>query len=121
MERTTTITELSGHNESPIGGNFITSSNRDFVNRHVVAGSSELYNMSTGESGTVSAVTSSRIDAPVYFKPGDFFRVTLDSDWILQNDDGPVITVECNQCGFSYPRKELVNGLCKTCIDEPRG
>ena len=69
-------------------------------------------------SGIVSAVTASRIDAPVYFKSGDLFRVTLDSAWTIQNEDVVVITIECRRCGFSYPSKELTNGLCKVCIDE---
>ena len=121
MKHTTTTSELTGTNESPIGGNFIIATNREFVTRKVVVGISTLYNKSKGLSGLVSAVTETRIDAPgVNFSPGDFFAVSLDTPWTLQTDDGPVIEVECNRCGFSYPSKELTRGLCSTCIDRSR-
>jgi hypothetical protein len=121
MKHTTTISDLSGTNESPVGGDFIISSNRDFVIRRVVVGVSTLYNKSKGLSGLVSAVTVSRIEAiGTKFESGDFFLVTLASAWTVQTDDGPVIEVECNRCGFSYPSKELSNGLCKWCIDKPK-
>lgn len=121
MKHTTSISDLSGTNESPVEGDFIVSSNRDFITRRVVAGISILYNKSKGLSGLVSVVTTSRIDAAgTKFSPGDFFLVTLATPWTIQTDDGPVIEVECNRCGFSYPDKELTNGLCKWCIDAPR-
>ncbi len=121
MKHTTTVSNLDGVNESPIGGDFITSTNRDFVTRRVVVGVSVLSNKSNGRSGIVSVVTATRIDAPdTRFKPGDFFSVTLSTPWTLQTSDGPVIEVECNQCGFSYPSKELTLGLCKVCIDQPK-
>ena len=120
MKHTVTTSELSGTNESPVGGNFIVSSNREFVTRRVVVGISILTNKSNGLSGLVSATTQTRIDAPdVHFKPGDFFSVTLETPWTIQNDDGPLVEVECNRCGFSYPIKKLTNGLCSTCIDKP--
>jgi hypothetical protein len=121
MKYTITTSELSGTNESPIGGNFVVSSNRDFITRRVVVGISTLTNKTKGLSGLVSAVAVTRIDAPgVNFSPGDFFSVTLESPWTIQTDDGSVIEVECNRCGFSYPSRELSLGLCKTCIDKPR-
>lgn len=120
MKHTVTTSELTGTNESPVGGNFITATNRDFVTRMVVVGVSTLYNKTKGLSGLVSAVTETRIDAPdVNFSPGDFFAVSLSTPWTIQNDDGPLIEVECNRCGFSYPQKKLVRGLCSTCIDKP--
>lgn len=121
MKHTIATSELFGTNESPVGGNFITSSNRDFITRRVVVGISTLTNKTKGLSGLVSVVTATRIDAPgVNFDPGDFFSVSLESPWTLQTDDGPVIEVECDRCGFSYPPKELSLGLCKTCIDRPK-
>lgn len=120
MKHTITVTELSGHNESPTAGNFVTSSNRDFVTRRVTVGVSTLYNMATGISGLVTAVTATRIDAAVPFKPGDLFKVSLSSAWTLQNSDMPVMEVECKICGWSYPREKLINGRCSTCLDEPR-
>lgn len=119
MKHTVEVSELSGTNESPVEGNFVVSTNRDFVNRHVVVGVSVLYNKFTGKSGVVSAITATQINtANVNFKPGDLFLVTLSTPWTIQNSDGPVIEVECNRCGFSYPQKELVNGKCKTCRDK---
>jgi hypothetical protein len=119
MKHTTTVSELVGTNESPISGNFIVSSNREFITRKVVVGVSILTNKTKDLSGLVSAVTQTRIDAPgVNFNPGNFFSVTLESPWTIQNSDGPVIEVECNRCGFSYSSKELIRGLCKTCIDK---
>jgi hypothetical protein len=121
MKYTITASELFGTNESPVGGNFIVSSNRDFTTRRVVVGISILTNKTKGLSGLVSVVTTNRIDAPeVNFSPGDFFSVTLESPWTIQTDDGPVLEVECNRCGFSYPVKSLSMGLCKVCIDKPK-
>jgi hypothetical protein len=121
MKHTITTSELFGTNESPVGGNFVVSSNRDFITRRVVVGISTLTNKTKGLSGLVSVVTATRIDAPgVNFNPGDFFSVTLESPWTLQTNDGPVIEVECDRCGFSYPSKELSLGLCKTCVDKPK-
>jgi hypothetical protein len=120
MKHTITTSELTGTNESPIGGNFIIASNRDFVTRGVVVGIDTLYNKTKGLSGLVSAATATRLDAPgVNFSPGDFFAVSLSTPWTLQTDDGPVMEIECNRCGFSYPSKKLTRGLCKTCIDKP--
>ena len=143
MKHTTTTLVLSGTNESPIAGLFVVGSTRDFVTRGVVAGVSMLYNRTTGAYGSVATVTPTTIqavsvDSPdwfegegwfvggwfgnfLWFSPGDFFEVTLASPWTLQTADGPVIEVECNRCGWSYPNRVLVNGLCKTCIDQPRG
>ncbi len=121
MKHTTTISELSGTNESPIGGNFIISSNRDFITRRVVVGISTLYNKTKNLSGLVTAVTASRIDAGgTNFKPGDFFLVSLETPWVIQTSDGPVIEVECRRCGFSYPTKELVNDYCSVCRDQAK-
>lgn len=114
------ISILSGTNESPLGGNFIISSNRDFITRKVIAGVSKLINQTTGMSGLVTGVTPSRISANVAFNPGDFFEVILAAPWIIQTADGIVVDVECNRCGWSFPRKALIKGLCKACIDKPR-
>jgi hypothetical protein len=120
MRTTRTVSLLEGTNESPLAGDFVISSERDFIVRGVVVGVSTLYNKSSGVSGLVTAVASNRIDAiGVSFKPGDFFQVSLSSSWIVQTDDGPVVDVECNRCGFSYPNKELTGGLCKVCQDQP--
>ena len=119
MKYTTTVSELSGTNESPVEGDFIISSNRDFITRRVVVGVSTLYNKTKGLSALIDTVTANQIDAVgTNFSPGDFFLVSLAVPWTVQTDDGPVIEIECNRCGWSYPQKELVNGLCKTCIDK---
>jgi len=119
MKYSRTVDEVAGFNNSPLGGEFITSGERDFAAMNVAVGSSVIYNTSKGTSGIVTAVTDNRIDATgVHFDPGDFFYVTLDPSWTVQNSDGPLIEVECKRCGWSYPAKELVGGLCKTCIDE---
>ena len=118
MKHTVEVSELSGHNESPVAGNYIVSSNRDFTNRFVTVGSSVLYNETLGTSATVTAVTATQIDAATVFYPGDMWRVTLSANWTLQNSDMPVIEVECNICGFSYPQKDMLRGICKTCQDK---
>ncbi len=120
MKHTTTTSILSGTNESPIGGQFIISTNRDFVIRNVTVGVSVLTNKTTENSGVVTSVSATQVNAPVAFTPGDFFEVTLSTPWTLQTTNGVVIEVECNRCGWSYPSKELVRGLCKTCVDVPR-
>jgi hypothetical protein len=121
MKHTVSVSDLSGFNESPLSGDFIVSSNRDFVTRRVVVGISILYNQTKKLFGIVSAVTPSRIDAPgTKFNSGDMFLVTLATPWVIQNSDGPVIEVECNVCGYSYPTKELSMGRCKWCIDQPK-
>jgi hypothetical protein len=121
MRLTTQVTEFTGFNESPVGGNFILSSNRSFYG-YVVAGTSILYNKTQGTSGTVSSLSATRvandtINAPVLFAPGDLFLVTLATPWTIQNSDGPIVSVDCSLCGYSYPAKELVGGLCKWCRD----
>lgn len=120
MKHTVEVTELSGFNESPIAGNFIKSS-RDFDTRNVTVGVSVLTNSMTGLSGTVTAVSDETITAAgMSFSPGDFFYVTLSAPWTLQNSDMPIIEVECKVCGFSYPRKQLVRGICSVCLDKIR-
>ena len=34
------------------------------------------------------------------------------------NSDGPIIEIQCNLCGFSYPSSELTEGLCRWCVDK---
>ena len=119
MKHTTTTSILSGTNESPVVGQFIVSTGRDFIVRGVVAGVSVLTNKTTGMSGLVTGVAAAQVNASVTFNPGDFFEVTLPTPWVIQTIDGPVIEVECNQCGWSFPSKVLTQGLCKVCIDKP--
>jgi len=142
MKHTTTTSILSGTNESPIVGFSVLSSNRDFVTRGVVVGVSILHNKTTGDYGPVTSVTATTIQATsagsagwlgghgwfeegwfgdfIRFAPGDFFEVVLAAPWIIQTVDGPVIDVECNRCGWSFPSKVLIGGLCKVCIDKPQ-
>lgn len=116
------VSELVGVNESPISGDYITSSERSFTSRGVVASSSVLYNQTKGLSAIVDAVTDSKIEAVgTKFDPGDLWKVTLDSDWTVQNDDGlPLVEIQCKRCGFSYPAKTLIKGRCQTCNDAPQ-
>jgi hypothetical protein len=121
MKHTWTIDQLSGYNRSQTNGEFIEDFNREFSTKGVVNGVSILYNKETNESGLVTTVTDDRVDAlGVKFKRGDPYVVTLATDWTMQNDDGPLIEVECSICGFSYPTKDLTRGRCKTCIDKPQ-
>lgn len=116
MKTIRTITEVSGFNDSPVAGEFITSGDRDFVAMGVTVAST-LTNAMTGLTATVTAVSGNRIDATgLWFNPGDFFYV--DCSWVVQNTDGPTVDVECKRCGWSYPAKDLVGNLCKTCIDK---
>ena len=119
MRVTTNYLDLSGTNESPQPGNFIVDSGRQFISQNVVVGVSVLTNTRYGTSGVVTQVTQTKINAPVLFSPGDFYTVTLASPWTLQNSDGPVITVECRVCGFSYPEKDMNDEVCKWCQDRP--
>ena len=121
MRTTRTTSLLEGINEAPVSGNYIISANRDFVTRGVVVGVSTLYNKTTDTSALVTTVTATQINAlGMVFKPGDFFQVSLAAPWMVQTDDGLVVDVECNRCGFSYPDKELIRGLCVTCRDKPK-
>lgn len=121
MKHTWTIDQLSGYNRAQSNGDFIEDANREFVTKGVVVGVSTLYNKETDVSGLVTAVTEDRIDATgVSFKRGDPYVVTLNAAWTMANSDGALIEVECRRCGFSYPSKELSNGLCKVCIDKPQ-
>ena len=114
-----TVSELTGFNESPIGGAFITSSNRDFITRGVVVGISTLYNQTNATSALVTTVTSSRIDAlGLSFTPGDLWKVSLATPWTVQDDSGiPLVESQCKRCGWNYPAKVLVGGRCPTCVD----
>lgn len=117
MKHTVEVSELAGHNESPIAGDFIVSSNRDFVTRGVTTAST-IVNGITSASGTVTAVAAEKITAAgMVFNPGDVFYVSLATPWTLQNDDVVLTEVECDICGFSYPRKQLKNGRCSVCVD----
>lgn len=143
MKHTTTVYELQGMHDGPNASAYLISSTGDFITRgvlgshtfgcgnlygdgHVYAEAtaesvspSILYNMTKGISGFVQAITSTTILAEnVPFSPGDFFIVTLPLGWTRQTVDGPVIEVECNVCGFSYPSKLLSRGKCKVCQDE---
>ena len=122
MRVTRTVSELTGINEAPIGGDYIQSSNRDFITRGVVIGVSTLYNQTNGLSALVSAVTSSRIDAlGTGFYPGNLWKVSLATPWTVQDDSGiPLTEIQCKRCGFSYPVKTLVGGKCPTCVDTPQ-
>jgi hypothetical protein len=120
MKRTVEVTELSGFNESPVAGEYIISLSRDYTTRHVIAGVSVLSNHTTGLSAAVTGVTATMLSVPgLKCNPGDFYVVSLATPWTIQNDDLPIIEVECNLCGWSYPKKELVGGRCKVCIDKP--
>lgn len=119
MKHTWTIDQISGYNRAQSNGDFIEDTNREFATRGVVVGVSILYNKETNVSGLVTDVTDDRVDATgVSFKRGDPYVVTLNADWTMANTDGPLIEVECNRCGFSYPSKELTRRLCKVCIDK---
>lgn len=121
MRHTWTVSELSGLNRAQAAGDYIEDFERDFVTRGVVVGSSTLYNKSKGLSALVTGVTSTRVTATgTNFVPGEMYVVSLDTAWTVQTPDGPLIEVECNICGFSYPAKELTKGRCKVCIDKPK-
>ena len=119
MRVTRTVSELTGINEAPLAGDYIKSSNRDFITRGVVVGVSTLYNQTNGLSALVSAVTASRIDAMgTKFLPGDLWKVSLSTPWTVQDDSGvPLTEIQCKRCGFSYSAKTLVGGRCPTCVD----
>jgi hypothetical protein len=121
MKHTWTISELSGINRAQAAGDYIEDYERDFLTKGVVAVTDTLYNDTTGTSGAVSAVTDDKVTAAgMAFKPGDFYRVSITATYVMQNSDGPLIEVECNICGWSYPAKDLVRGRCKVCIDKPK-
>ena len=120
MRVTRMVSDLSGVNESPIGGDFIIDEGRSFVSQNVVTGISILYNQSKGLNAIVTNVTETRIDATgTNFSPGDFYIVSLATDWLVQNSDGPIYEVQCRVCGFSYPEKDMLNEVCKWCQDSP--
>lgn len=121
MRTTWTISELSGINRAVASGDYVEDYERYFTTKGVAAGTCTLYNKSNGTSAVVSAATATRVTAAgIVFYPGDFYVVTLPTAYMMQNSDGPLIEVECNRCGFSYPAKELVKGLCEVCIDKPQ-
>jgi hypothetical protein len=117
------VDELTGMNRSPIAGEFITENDAKFLRAGVTVGLSVLYNMETGVSGTVTGATETRVDATgVPFKPGQPYIVSLPSDWTVTDpaDNIPIVDIECKRCGFSFPKKKLVEGYCKDCYDPPR-
>jgi hypothetical protein len=120
MKHTWTISELTGLNKALSLGEYIEDEERYFTTKGVVTGVSLLTNVDTGISSLVTSATETKVGAVgVTFQPGDFYIVTLASDYTMQNSDGPLIEIECSLCGFSYPSKELTNGRCKVCIDKP--
>jgi hypothetical protein len=119
MKHTWTVSELAGINQAITPGEFIEDDNRDFSNRGVVVGVSILTNVDTNISSLVTGVTTTKVSAiGVSFNCGDLYKVTLATPWTMQNSDGSLIEVECNICGFSYPKDKLIRGKCKVCQDQ---
>ncbi len=139
MGITRTVSVLQGFNHTPYLGKLIKDPNQDFVRRGVVAGVSVVRRVKDNVHAVVTTVTPDTIETAgdwfadewfelprghwfsatgIEFEYGDFYEVTLVAPWVVQNSDSPILDVECRRCGFSYPKKELQNGLCEECIDE---
>lgn len=117
FRHTVLIGTLTGFNTATSGGYCFTDRDRAFATQKAWPGI-EIYNMTTGTKGMILEVSGDQLCTTIWFNPGDFYTIWLREAWILANSDGPIIEIDCRRCGFSYPRKELVRGLCKWCRDK---
>lgn len=114
------IEELEGINHNHIPGITLVDTNARFVTKGV-DNTCTLYNETTQESATVTAVTEDTIEAgTLQWQVGDLYRVSLKAPYTVRTNIGPVIDVECKRCGFSCESNELIKGYCQDCYDEPR-
>ncbi len=117
------VTELTGFNQSPVLGEFIQDAGHNFTRAGVAIGLSVLYNMETGVSSAVTGFTATTVEATgVAFKQGQPYVVSLPVPWTITDpaDNIPITDIECKRCGFSFPKDQLVEGVCKVCYDPPK-
>lgn len=117
MRQTLTISEVSGFNKSPTSGVSVVDSH-NFSGMGVALGD-VVTNDSKGTSGTIVSSSTTGFVATISFDPGDFYRITLCSDYTVTNEFGPVYEFICKRCGKGWPRKQMVDGMCDECQDEP--
>lgn len=120
MRQRHTLGVLSGFHEAPLASTNLKSS-WNFTNAGVQAGDA-VTNQSTGATGTVSSVVDDNtLATDVTFNPGDFFEVTLSTEYEVSSNLGPVYEFVCKLCGKATKREEIEahNGRCKECYDPP--
>ena len=120
MRQQHTLGIISGTHESPAASvNLKSSWNFSTVGAQA---SDVVENKTQGTSGSVvSVVDANTLQTDINFQQGDFFELTLSSDWRAATNLGPVYELVCRLCGFACTREELdtYDGRCKTCYDEP--
>ena len=120
MRQQHTLSILSGFHEGPSASTSLYSS-WNFTNAGVAAGDT-VENKSSGLSGTVSSVTDDNtLATDVNFNPGDFFEITLQTEYSVSTNIGPVYENLCKLCGKEVTTEELEShgGRCEECYDPP--
>lgn len=121
MRQRHTLSVLSGFHESPVASTSLYCAGWNFTNAGVAIGD-VVENMTTGATGTVSAVTDEHtLATDVPFSQGDFFEITLQTEYSMSSNLGPTYENICKLCGKEATTKELEshNGRCKECYDPP--
>jgi len=120
MRQQHTLGVLEGTNENPVAGVNLKSS-WNFTTAGVQIGDT-VVNHTLGTSGTVqSLVDDNTLETDIHFEQGDFFTVTLSTEWNVASNLGPVYELICRMCGKACKSKELDahDGRCKECFDKP--
>lgn len=121
MRQRHTLQVLSGFHESPVASTSLYCAGWNFNNAGVAVGDT-VENMTTGATGTVSAVTDDNtLATDVNFRQGDFFEITLQTEYQVSSNLGPVYENLCRLCGKEVTTEELEShkGRCKECYDPP--
>src|SRR5574343_466151 len=119
MRHVVLVGKFAGFNNSPSGGYFLIVRDRPLGDDNIWPGLT-IHNNSTGVSGIILRIVDETVYTTVWINPGEFYTICLSKPWTLANSDGPVIEIDCRLCGWSYPREQLVNGLCWTCQDDEK-
>ena len=106
MRQQHTLEVLSGFHEGPIASSSLYSS-WDFTTAGVQVGDT-VENRTQGTSGTVQSVSDENtLETDISFEPGDFFEITLQTEWAVTSNLGPTYENICSLCGKEVTTQEL--------------
>lgn len=118
MRQQHTLEVLSGFHEGPTASVSLYSS-WNFTTTGVQVGD-VVENKTQGTNGTVLIVSDENtLLTDINFEPGDFFEITLSTEWSMSSNLGPTYENICGLCGKQVTIGELDShsGRCKECYD----
>lgn len=121
MRQQHSLNTISGFHEGTTSGATLKSS-WDFVTTGVQSLCS-VRNATRDLDGFVLSVSDrNTLITDINFEPGDFFEITLPTEWLMSSNILPTYELICNLCGFETKREilEAHRGLCKVCYDVER-